>query len=106
GTTALTITAFTLDNAGSSAFSLDQAPKTPVNVAPGDFLTLSISYRPTAVGASAGTLRVASNAQNASEGAVALRGSGGGGPGGGGPGGGNNPGGGNPGGGNPGGGNP
>ncbi len=76
GTKDLTITAFTIENAGSSAFSLDHGPKPPVHIAPGASTTLSIIYRPTAVGAAAGTLRVASNALNASEGTVVLRGSG------------------------------
>jgi len=76
GTADLTITAFTIENARSAAFSLGQGPKTPVNIAPGAFTTMSIVYRPTAVGADAGTLRIASNALNASEGTVVLRGRG------------------------------
>jgi uncharacterized membrane protein len=76
GTKDLTITAFTLENARSSAFSLDQGPTLPVDIAPGASTTVSISYQPTAAGATTGTLRVASNALNASEGTVVLRGSG------------------------------
>jgi hypothetical protein len=76
GTADLTITAFTIENANSAAFSLDQAPETPVNIAQGASTTVSIVYRPTADGAAAGALRVASDAQNALEGTVALSGRG------------------------------
>src|SRR5262249_2229913 len=56
--------------------SLGQSPKTPFKIAPGASTTMSITYRPTTGGDAAGTLRVASDALNASEGTVVLRGSG------------------------------
>jgi hypothetical protein len=78
GTKDLTITAFTIENARRPVFSLGQGqdPKTPVKIAPGASTTISIDYRPTVVGDDAGTLRVASDALNASEGTVVLRGRG------------------------------
>ena len=76
GTKDLTITALTVENADSPAFSLGQDTTKPFNIAPGASTTMSIVYRPPNVGPAVGTLRVASDALNALEGTVALSGRG------------------------------
>jgi hypothetical protein len=57
-------------------FLLDQVPVLPTTVELGEMVTLDIVYQPTVAGAALGSLRVSSDAANASEVVVILRGRG------------------------------
>ncbi|HEY7710282.1 MAG TPA: choice-of-anchor D domain-containing protein, partial [Candidatus Entotheonella sp.] len=76
GTSDLEISELVLEAAADSGLGLRAAPTTPVLVVPGGAVTVDVAYTPPAQGPVAGTLRVQSNAVNASELLIPVRGTG------------------------------
>ncbi|WP_394825416.1 choice-of-anchor D domain-containing protein [Pendulispora albinea] len=75
GTASLNITALTLGGAQLDMFAIANAPDLPATVAPGAKLALSLTFKPTAIGAAAGELAIVSDDPTMPRAVLTLKGS-------------------------------